>query len=240
MSDKPSDNTKRWATFYEAVTGATSAASHHDVDVPGTNADSVKAGHEPDRFDAKGIILVPFGVIGTAFVAYVIVSVLFGQLDFGAPDRSNVQNQQAAEAGDKPYNERIATIDSTDAHAKSAEPRLEYMKKIDASRNGKPDDPIFVRSFQPADTGNSPIITPRDLYPDRFHDPVTGKKLLEDYEYLNGEKKIARIPIAEAMKLVKLPAKKAATASSVSANPKLSNGGQAIGDGPAKPEVKDK
>ncbi len=236
MSDKPSDNTKRWATFYEAVTGATSAASHHDVDVPGTNAASVKAGHEPDRFDAKGIILVPIGVVVTAFFAYVIVSVLFGQLDFGAPDRSNVQNQQAADAGDKPYNERIATIDSTDPHARSAEPRLESMKKIDVSRNGKTDDPPYVRSFQPADTGNSPIITPRDLYPDRFHDPVTGKKLLKDYEYVNGDKKIARIPIAEAMKLLKLPSKKGEPASSIAKTPKQSNGGQAIGDGPAKAE----
>lgn len=234
MSDKPSDGTRRWATFYEAVTGATSSTSQHDVDVPGTNAESVKAGHEPDRFDAKGIILVPFGVIGTAFVAYVIVSILFGQLDFGAPDRSNVQSQQAADAGDKPYNERIATIDSTDPHAKSAEPRLEYMKKLDVSRNGKTDDPPFVRSFQAADTGNSPLVTPRDLYPDRFHDPVTGKKLLEDYEYVNREKGIARIPIAEAMKLVKLPAKKGVPASGVGMTPKQSNGGQAIGDGPAK------
>ena len=234
MSDKPSENTKRWATLYEAVTGATSATSHHHEDAPGTNVESVKAGHEPDRFDAKGIILVPFGVIGTAFVAYVIVSVLFGQLDFGAPDRSNVQNQQAADAGDKTFNERMATIDSTDPHAKSAEPRLEYMKKLDVSRNGKTDDPVFVRSFQAADTGNSPILTPRDLYPDRFHDPVTGKKLLEDYEYVNKEKGVARIPIAEAMKLLKLPAKKGEVSSSIARAPKQSNGGQAIGDGPAK------
>lgn len=234
MSDKPSEGQQRWAAFYEAITGATSASSHHHEDAPGTNPESIKAGHEPDRFDAKGIIMVPFVVAGTAFVAYVIVSVLFGQLEFGAPDRSNVQNQQAADAADKPYNERIATIDSTDPHAKSAEPRLEFMKKIDVSRNSKTDDPAYVRSFQPADTGNSPILSPRDLYPDRFHDPVTGKKLLEDYEYVNKEKGVARIPIAEAMKLVKLPAKKGEPAGSVGKTPKQSNGGQAIGDGPAK------
>jgi hypothetical protein len=235
MSDKPSENVQRWATFYEAVTGATSAASHHHEDAPGTNADSLKAGHEPDRFDAKGIIMVPFGVVGTAFVAYVIVSVLFGQLEFGAPDRSNVQSPQAAQAADRPYNERVASIDSTDPHAKVSEPRLEGMRVIEAVRNGKTDDPPFVRSFQSAD-GTVKVVTPRDLYPDRYHDPLTGKKLLADYELLNKDKGVARIPIAEAMKLVKLPVAKDAAAanSSTGSNPKLSNGGHAIGDGPAK------
>lgn len=235
MSDKPSENVQRWATFYEAVTGATSAASHHHEDAPGTNADSLMAGHEPDRFDAKGIILVPIGVVVTAFFAYVIVSVLFGQLEFGAPDKSNVQSQAAAEAAAKPFNERVATIDSSDPHAKVSEPRLEFMRKIEPVRNGKTDDPAYVRSFQSAD-GNTPILTPRDLYPDRFQDPVTGKKLLADYEVVNKEKGVARIPIAEAMKLVKLPVKPDAptASSSTGGNPKLSNGGQAIGDGPAK------
>ena len=235
MSDKPSESVQRWATIYEAVTGATSAASHHHEDAPGTNAESLKAGHEPDRFDAKGIIMVPFLVVGTTFLAYVIVSVLFGQFEFGAYDKTNVQSPAAAEAANRTFNERVATIDSTDPHAKIAEPRLEYVRKIDVSRNGKTDDPSFVRSFQSAD-GNTPIVTPRDLYPDRYRDPLTGKQLLADYEYTNKDKGTARIPIAEAMKLVKLPVRKEAPAinTSTGTNPKLSNGGQAIGDGPAK------
>ncbi|MBL8866976.1 MAG: hypothetical protein JNK93_15570 [Planctomycetia bacterium] len=235
MSDKPSDNVQRWATIYEAVTGATSAASHHHEEAPGTNPDSLKAGHEPDRFDAKGIIMVPFLVIGTAFVAYVIVTLLFGHYEYGAPDKSNVQSQAAADAAAKPFNERVATIDSSDPHAKVSEPRLEFVRKIDSSRNGKPDDPVYVRSFQSAD-GNTPIVTPRDLYPDRYRDPLSGKPVLADYEYTTKEKTTARIPIADAMKLVKLPVKKDAPSanSSTGSNPKLSNGGHAIGDGPAK------
>jgi hypothetical protein len=235
MSDKPSDNVQRWATIYEAVTGATSASSHHHEDAPGTNPDSLKAGHEPDRFDAKGIIMVPFLVVGTAFVAYVIVSVLFGQFEFGAPDKSNIQSPAAAEAAAKTFNERVVAIDSTNPHAKVSEPRLEGVRVIESVRNGKTDDPAFVRSFQSAD-GNSPIVTPRDLYPDRYRDPLTGKKLLADFEYTTKDKGSARIPIADAMKLVKLPVAKDAPAvnSSTGSNPKLSNGGHAIGDGPAK------
>lgn len=236
MSDRPTESQQRWAAFYEAITGATSAASEHHEDVPGTNPDSLKAGHEPDRFDAKGIIMVPFLVVGTAFIAYVIVSTLFGHYDFGAPDRSNIESAQAAAANDRSFNERIAMIDSSNENAKVSEPRLEHVKKIDASRNGKPEDPPYVRSFQPADNGNSPVISPRDLYPDRYQDPITGKKLLAEYESIDKAKGLARIPIAEAMKLVKLPVKADApnANSSTTANPKLSNGGQAIGDAPAK------
>ena len=51
---------------------------------------------------------------------------------------------------------------------------------------------------------------------------------------MNKEKGVARIPIAEAMKLLKLPAKKGEVSSSIARAPKQSNGGQAIGDGPAK------
>lgn len=236
MSDKPNENIQRWATIYEAVTGATSHTSAHHEDVVGTSDESKKAGHEPDWFDAKGIIMVPFLVIATAFVAYVIVSVLFGQFEFGAPDRSNVVNQQAVESADRPFNERVASISSSDPHATSTEPRLEYFRNIDVSRNGKTDDPPYVRSFQSADTGNSPIITPRDLYPDRYVDPLTGKKLLADFEYIDKAKGLARIPVSEAMKLLKLPVKKDAPTSEASMKntPKHSNGGQAIGDGPAE------
>ncbi len=235
MSEKPSESAQRWATIYEAVTGATSATSHHHEDVPGTNPDSLKAGHEPDRFDAKGIIMVPFGVVGTAFLAYVIVTLLFGSLEFGAPDKSNVQSQAAADAAARPFNERVVSIDSTDPHAKVSEPRLEGTRVIEAVRNGKTDDPPFVRSFQSAD-GTVKVVTPRDLYPDRYRDPLTGKAVLADYEYAGAGKTAARIPIAEAMKLVKLPVAKDAPKanSSTGGNPKLSNGGHAIGDGPAK------
>lgn len=226
MSEKSGGG--RWARIYEAMTGASAppGAHDHDVDVPGAKPESVTAGHEPDRFDAKGIIFVPILVIFTAGVAYVIVTLLFGALEFGQPDHRAVANQRAAEDTNKFYNERIATISSTNPTAEFHEPRLEGVRPIDASRNGKPNDPAYVRSFQSLDKDKVQLVTPQDLYPERYTDPLTGKKLLLDYEYANDQKTVARIPIAEAMKLVKLPAKKGSPNTSVGGNPKLSNGGQ--------------
>jgi hypothetical protein len=242
MSDKPHDEhatAARWARIYEAMTGASAPPGphDHDVDVPGANPEAVKAGHEADRFDARGIVMVPVVVVVMAAIAYALVTALFSVFEFGKLDTSNVQSPQAAEQATRPHNERVATISSTDPHAKSHEPRLEFLKRIDDSRNGKAADPPFVRSFQPAEGGNSPEMTPQDLDPDRYTDPLTGKKLLVGYEYVNKEKGVARIPIAEAMKLVKLPAKKGTPNSSVGGSPKISNGGQTA-DGPAPKEEK--
>lgn len=243
MSDKPNDGheapgrppdahppAERWARVYEAMTGASAPPGphDHDVDKPGTNPEALTAGHEADRFDARGIVMVPVIVVIMAAFAFVVVTALFGTFDFGKLDTTQVQSPQAAEQATKPYNERVATISSTDPHAKSVEPRLEYMKKIDDSRNGKAADPAYVRSFQPAENGNSPEMTPQDLYPNRYTDPITGKKLLLDYEYVNKEKGVARIPIAEAMKLVKLPAKQGSPNNSFGNVPKISNGGQTV------------
>lgn len=220
----------RWSRIYEAMTGASAPPGphDHDVDVPGAKPESVTAGHEPDKFDAKGIIFVPILVIMTAGMAYVIVTLLFGAFEFGQPDKNAVNNPRAAEEGGKYYNDRIGTISTTSPTAEFHEPRLEGLKPIDASRNGKPADPPYVRSFQQKDDQTRvPFYTPQDLYPDRYTDPLTGKKLLLDYEYANEKKTVARIPIAEAMKLVKLPAAKKATPnSSFGGAPKLSNGGQ--------------
>ncbi len=230
---EPTSGTDRWARIYEAMTGASAPPSSHDhdVDQPGAKPESLKAGHEPDRFDTKGIIFVPILVIIMAGIAYVVVTALFSHFEFGKLDTSKdvVQNQQAADEATKFYNDRIATISSTNPLAEVKEPRLEGLRNIDALRPGqdKP-DPAYVRSFQATDKDHIQLVTPQDLYPDRYTDPITGKRLLVVYEFVNDKKSVARIPIAEAMKLVKVPAKKGSPNTSYGVAPKLSNGGQAV------------
>ncbi|QEL15368.1 hypothetical protein [Limnoglobus roseus] len=241
MSDQPTSG-GRWARIYEAMTGASAPPSSHDhdVDTPGAKPESVTAGHEPDRFDAKGIIFVPILVIITAGIAYVIVTTLFSQFEFGKLDTSKgvVQNQQAADEAAKFYNDRIATISSTNPGAEFKEPRLEWLRNIDASRNGKTPDPAYVRSFQPGDKDRTPIMSPQDLHPDRYTDPLSGKKLLADYEYVNDKKSVARIPIADAMKMVHLASKKVTPNTSYGTAPKMSNGGQAVDAAAKEPAPK--
>jgi hypothetical protein len=233
MSATPNDpaGRNRWAIMYEAVTGAT--ASDHHEEKPGTSSDSQKAGHEADRFDARGIIMVPFGVIATCATVYVLITVLFNVFEPGATVPSDASAQAKAESA-KPYNERIAKISSSDEKSQYAAPRLEYMKNIDNSRDGAK-DPIYVRSFLPVQGGaNTYELTPQDLYPQNFADPRTGKKSLAEYAWINKEKGVAQIPVAVAMKMLvgNLPAEKASGGSTNGDKAKLSNGGQAVNDAP--------
>lgn len=236
MSEQPGG--ARWARIYEAMTGASAPPDphDHDIDKPGAKQESVTAGHEPDRFDAKGIIFVPILVVITAGIAYIIVTTLFSTFEFGKldTDKNVVQNQQAADAAEKPINDRLATISSTNPHAPVTEPRLEFLRNIDVRPGKEKDDKPYVRAFQPTDRDQSPEMTPQDLYPSRYTDPLTGKKLLAEYEYVNDKKSVARIPIGEAMKLVKLPAKKGSPNTSYGVAPKNSNGGHAITEPAAK------
>lgn len=227
----------RWAAVYEAMTGATAPGKHHE-DVPGAHADSVRAGHEPDKFDVKGIVMVPVLVVIATGLAYALITTIFSASHPGRPT-ANPALPEAKAVTDVPYNERVARIDSTIETAPVKQPRLEAFVQVDNTRNGKA-DPVYVRSFRPAaSVVNTPEITPQDLYPERYVERVDGKEFrpLAEAGWVSKEKNVARIPVAEAMKLVagKLPAKKDGHPILGTADqPKLSNGGQVGGEGNVK------
>lgn len=218
---------KRWATIYEAMTGAT-APGDHDHGPIGTDAESAKAGHEPDRFDAKGIIAVPILIIGVCVVTYGIITATFSYLDPMTPTTDSATNTQSAADQAKPFNERATKISSSDDHAAVKQPRLEFVRAVNTKDGEAPN----YRSFRPTGSANAPEITPQFLRPENFIDWNTGEKKLVDYKWLNKDKGIVRIPIAEAMEILshdkKLPAKADGTvAVGTGGKPKLSNGGQA-------------
>jgi hypothetical protein len=240
MSDTPNPTPQgRWSAIYEAMTGATAPGHDHDTDVPGANAQSQTAGHEPDAFDARGIIYVPILVTVTAAVAFGIITILFSLLNPGQPKTTPNDNPAAVADSSADYNDRMARINSSETeNARVKEPRLEYMRQVDNPRG----EPVYARSFRPAKTwANSPEITPQDLYPHKYVDPVTKLKVLLHYSWVSEEKKVARIPIATAMKLVlaKLPTKPLTTpVSTTTDKPKLSNGGQATKATPVEASAK--
>jgi hypothetical protein len=227
MSEKKADGRNQWAIMYEVVTGA-SAPDHHE-EAPGATTESTKAGHEPDKFNAKTIVLVPVFVVATCIFAYIVITGLFTFLSPGKVISDANTDQTSATAATKDFNSRVNRISSSDESAPAKAPRLEYMKNLDNKRNGV-EDPPYLRSFLPTNGGNTYEITPQDLYPERFVDPQTGKKTLIEYHWVSQEKGIVSIPISEAIKALagKLPAKTTPVSTSFAGNAKQSNGGHAV------------
>ncbi|MGL4423566.1 MAG: hypothetical protein ACRCZF_23115 [Gemmataceae bacterium] len=222
----PNQDQPRWAAIYEAATGATAPGTGHAEDVVGFDEKSVKAGHEPDAFDAKGIILVPIVIIVVLIVTYVIISFTFRYFKPGEAIVDGA-NPKAAADNAKDYNDRVSQISSTDEKAKVKQPRLEWLGTVDK----KSDEPVFHRSFGFKDSGNPPQITPQYLLPENYVDWNTNEKKLVNVKWVSQEKGVVRIPIAMAMHILahdkKLPAKPGAGPLGTAGKPKLSNGGQA-------------
>ena len=232
MSDKPagSGEPPRWAAVYEAMTGATAPGkSHHHEDKVGADADSLRAGHEPDKFDAKGILMVPELVIAVVTATYVIITLTFNYFEPGVPTGDKSASKQATADAKRSYNERAAGISSTDEKAAVKQPRLEFVREV-AVKDG---ESVAYRSMQNAERGNSPEITPQFLRPENYVDWTTNERKLVDPKWLDQGKGIARIPIADAIHILAhdkpLPAKKDGVPSAGTLNkPKLSNGGVAV------------
>lgn len=218
---------QRWANIYHAMTGMSSPGAHEQP--TGTSDQSRTAGHEPDAFDAKGIILVPVLVVAVTLAAYVIVHFTFRGIEPGKPYDTPTMSPLAIEENRKPFNTRAARISNVDPNAPVKAPRLEGIVVVDQDRPGAI-DPVNYRSFAPATKENTYFLTPQDLYPSRFVDPLTGEMLLNEYKLVT--KTVARIPIEEAMKLLlkggmlKSVAGGSTTPGTVD-DPKQSNGGQA-------------
>jgi hypothetical protein len=232
MSEPTDPTPNRWAMVPPSAPHAAAGHDPHD-DVPGANAESVRAGHEPDWFNSSRIVAVPILVAVAAAVTYGLVTVLFSFFNPGKPEEKGA-NPQAAERNARPYDERVTDISSLSPEARVKQPRLEAMRTIEQ----RPGEPTYLRSFRPEDVGNSPEIRPEFLRPENFIDWNTNEKPLVQYRWLDKEKGIARIPIAEAIRILatekKLPAKAGGRRpADVTANlPKLSNGGQGVAAGP--------
>ena len=225
--------------IWVSMTGA--SVGHDESSPPGIDENSQRVGHEPDEFNIRGILAVPAAVIVTLVLTYLIVSGIFAYVK---PPQAHLAAQ-----GQKPVNERIGRISSTDPHAVEGrpttavpQPRLEQIRQIDDKRSGESQaDPPYLRSFPDAPGGNnSPEIYPQSLYPENFVDPTSGRKALSESEWVAKDKGIAQIPIGDSIKLLtttKKPASKAGGATPVAGTvgqAKLSTGGRG---GPSEPKT---
>lgn len=227
-----------------------SGASHseHDTDIPGAERDSVRAGHEPDRFAAKAILAVPALLTLVVLTAFGVVTFLYrtGYTRFHPAPAGGFNPQAVAfnttlaadgkERIDRDVSSRVSRISSTapkDVNGLPGtavpQPRLEYLKETAPESK---DDPAYLRTKRPIETpSNTYEIRPEDLRPDNYADPETKVKMLATYGWLDTNKKVARIPINDAIKMViagkKLPARKDAVPSPTSTTyaPTLANGG---------------
>jgi len=183
-------------------------ADEHGTLPPGARVESVQAGHEPDRFNAKTILYVPLLVALVALVGFGVITTMFLTIVRKAEPNGNT-DPQAAAIGQLPINERFARISSTDPKAAIPQPRLEYIRQVENS----PKDPTNYRSKQPIEyPGNTYEIRPEDLRAANFIDPTRKRKILIETNYTDKAKTVASIPIADAMAMLikdhKLPTRK--------------------------------
>ena len=211
------------------------SASDHESEAPGANVTSVKAGHEPDQFEAKGILYVPLFVVVTVLTSFAIVTAIFFSI-YGKNPGDPVANPIASKSSNSSINDRFAAISSSDPKAEVKQPRLEYLKQVEDSKN----DPPYLRSKRPVNAvGGTYEIRPEDLRPENYIDPITKRKILMDTLWVDdGKKTTAIIPIDQAMKLLiekkKLPirANPIQVASTNDAKAKPSSAGRG---GPSQP-----
>ncbi len=189
---------------FASMTGM--GADEHGTRPPGAAAESVQAGHEPDRFNARAILYVPLLVTLTALFAFGVITTLFLTIVRKAEPNANT-DPQAAAITQQPINERFARISSTDPAAVVPQPRLEYMKQVENT----PSDPAHYRSKRPLQEyrGATYEIYPEDLRPERFIDPTQHRKILIETGYVGKDKKSASAPINEMIILLSAPLKEA-------------------------------
>jgi hypothetical protein len=233
------------AKLLVSMSGA--GADEHGVAPPGADAISVKAGHEPDRFEVKAIVMVPVFVVAVLIFTYLLISGIF--FNYSKKDPDPGANPQIAKVNALPINDRLGKISSTSPKdlpgipgSAVAQPRLEQMKQT--NNDGPWDDPAFARSKIPAQVdGNSIDYRPEDMRPENFIDPTAKRKLLNEYAYVDEARKIVRVPLAGAegdktLKWVldtkKLPVRKDPVKSSATSDDKSKQSNAGRG-GPAQP-----
>ena len=213
----------------------------HDTEPPGAADDSIQAGHEPDRFKVRNVLVVPAVLTVAVLVTFGIVTLAFNYLTVKPPMDVDA-NQLAAAESQRSLNERFAAISSTDPNARVKQPRLEYLKQTAGAND--PNDPPFYRSKRPIPAvGATWELYPEDLRPQNFVDPTTHAKILVNAGFYEGNKELAHIPIAEAIdvvlaqkKLAVKPGTKPAALTSVG-RPDLSDSGEGAKRGLAVPGI---
>ena len=235
MADMHGDNLIPGRKLDDPAPAHPDSVDPHDTQPPGADGLSVKAGHEPDRFKTRSALYVPLLVLFAMAVAFTVVTATFYYLTVKPPVDA-AANPAALADSQKPINARFAAISSTDPNARTPQPRLEYLKQT--AGNDNPSDPPFYRSKRPVEAvGATWEIRPEDLRPENFVDPTLRRKILVEAGWQDDAKKVAHIPIAEAMAAVvaqhKLAAVKDAKPLPTTSDgkPKLSNSGRG---GPAQ------
>ncbi|HET6572424.1 MAG TPA: hypothetical protein VFG68_02390 [Fimbriiglobus sp.] len=185
----------------------------HETGPPGANEQSVRAGHEPDRFRVRNILYVPAAVVAVLALAYLLVTGLFSVVMSGEQAelaKARQQNPLATAEETTNWNKRAGQISSTnpeplDQPSGTAQPRREHLYQT-LNKAGGP-DPEFYRSKLPDPEGNNPIaVRPEDLRPENYvghyFDPVKGEKVLATYGWADAAHTLARVPVNEAIKMV--------------------------------------
>lgn len=160
----------------------------------GVNPEAMKLGHEPDVFQVKPILSIPFAVVVTFVIGFGVAAGVFAYVSAQAAKPDPFAHPEGLARGNASLNDRLARIDQTGASGVKSEvdaPRLETLQRL----QGNDKEKAFQVTTQPKlPTGNSPWVHPEDIQPSRVAD-------LHRAEYTNKEKTTARIPIEDAMKL---------------------------------------
>ena len=226
--------------LYTSMTGA--GHGHDEQPVGPPPAPVVNIGHEPDTYSTKPILSVPVFISFVMLCAFGITTAMFWYFRAEVTANDGGSNPDAKARNDKSFDERIARIASMDEKAEVKQPRLEWLRATDSTRDGKKDEPFF-RSVRFSENGNSPEYRPEDLRPDNYVDPITRQKVLRDYGWVDKEKNVARIPVSVAMKIMleknafPVQANQSVPVVGTATKPKLSNGGNELPSKAAKDVV---
>ncbi len=209
MSEEHSERKSDSPVVQMLVSMSGASAPEHETDPPGVEEQSVKVGHEPDRFGIKGILMVPAAVVALLVFAYIVISSIFGWITTRNAVADANANPITKAINDEPIDKRFGRISSTDVTAPVPQPRLEMLRETKAPDT--PQDPPYLRSKQPIETPgvNPPEIRPESLRPDNYTDPATGAKvLIETAPVGPAGSGLIRIPISEAIALLAVDSKK--------------------------------
>lgn len=199
----------------------------------GVDPAALKLGHEPDLFQVKPILSIPFAVVVTFIIGFGVAAGVFVYVMAKGKETDPRAHPAGLARGEAPLNERLARISqkgSTTVPSEVDAPRLETLQRLQGN-----DKNVFqVTTQPPVPTGNSPWIHPEEILPGRYKD-------LRRTEYLDKDKKWARIPIDDAMKL--LIEKKSLPAAANGVRPQgvaeqPTNGNAGRGGLPKAPEAK--
>lgn len=185
--------------------------------------------YEPDEFGVKPILMVPFAVIATGIVAFIVTTLIFDQIFDPKENKEPSKFPEAAIRNSAPLNERMARISSTDPKAEVNAPRLEWLRITkDVERPNGVTVTAEMTSGLPKVEGNSPEYHPEDLRANR-------QPGLNQYAKTKTGQTV--IPIDKAMELISsglIGSQPNATASSIQPDwdrPKESNGGKKSTEG---------